>query len=77
MVTNWPMPVGVSALVSSNRQPNSSAEPLLLIDLTERLYPTILTLMGVPATTAKTYRYRFKVDGRVVHHGITTDLQRR
>lgn len=33
--------------------------------------------MGVPATTAKTYRYRFKVDGRVVHHGITTDLQRR
>ena len=28
-------------------------------------------------TTAKKYRYRFKVDGRVVHHGITTDLQRR
>ena len=25
----------------------------------------------------KTYKYRFKVDGRVVHHGITTDLQRR
>ena len=24
-----------------------------------------------------TYRYRFKVDGRIVHCGITTDLARR
>ena len=33
--------------------------------------------MGVPATSTKTYRYRFKVDSRVVHYGITTDLARR
>ena len=33
--------------------------------------------MGASATTRKTYRYWFKVDGRVVHVGITTDLQRR
>ncbi len=27
--------------------------------------------------TGTTYRYRLKVQGRVVHHGITTDLRRR
>ena len=24
-----------------------------------------------------TYKYRFKVDGKVVHYGITSDLERR
>ena len=47
------------------------------VGLTELGSPTILTLMGASATLGKTYRYRFKVDGRVVYVGITTDLQRR
>ena len=29
------------------------------------------------STLARTFRYRFRVDGRVVHCGITTDLHRR
>ena len=45
--------------------------------MTRRAYPTTLMLMGVAAAPVKTYKYRFKVDGRVVHHGITTDLERR
>jgi len=45
--------------------------------LTRCTYPHILTFMEVAAAPVKTYKYRFKVDGRVVHHGITTDLQRR
>ena len=27
--------------------------------------------------TGTTYKYHFKVDGKVVHFGITTDLERR
>ena len=33
--------------------------------------------MDAPRPTGATYRYRFVVDGRVVRHGITTDLDRR
>ena len=33
--------------------------------------------MEAAAVTVKTYKYRLKVDGRVVCYGITTDLQRR
>ena len=33
--------------------------------------------MEAAAAPVKTYRYRFTVGGRVVHYGITTDLQRR
>ena len=33
--------------------------------------------METAAAPVKTYKYRFKVDGRVVHHGITSDLRRR
>ena len=47
------------------------------VGLTELGSPTILTLLGASVTLGKTYRYRFKVDGRVVYVGITTDLQRR
>ena len=45
--------------------------------MTRCAYPTILNLMEAAAATAKTYKYRFKVDGRVVYYGITTDLRRR
>lgn len=45
--------------------------------LTRCTYPTTLTLMEAAAAPVRTYKYRFKVDGRVVYYGITTDLQRR
>lgn len=33
--------------------------------------------MDASHSAGATYRYRFLVDGRVVSHGITTDLDRR
>lgn len=38
---------------------------------------TILLGMVAAAQTTSTYRYRFLVGSRVVHQGITTDLERR
>ena len=45
--------------------------------MTRYSYPPRLTFMEVAAAPVKTYKYRFKVDGTVVHQGITTDLERR
>ena len=45
--------------------------------MTRCTYPITLTFMEAAAAPVKTYRYRFKVDGRVIHHGITNDLRRR
>ena len=45
--------------------------------MTRYAYPPRLTFMEAASAPVKTYKYRFKVAGRVVHHGITTDLERR
>ncbi len=45
--------------------------------LTRHAFLTILALMERVSASVKTFKYRFKVGGRVVHYGITTDLKRR